>query len=420
MDVRLLLESLYNAGVKAADPWAATAEAVAAMQLERVPGIIALGKAAERMTAGALDALGERRRDVIGLVISHLSEPEGEEAAGLAHMTGDHPVPGRMLAGEALEGVTQRLSACSDVLVLLSGGASSLAAAPVRGVSAAELVGLFRELLRSGRDINTINAVRRRVLRWGGGRLAQALHPARVHCLIVSDVMGNELAAIGSGPCVSDPTQGEDLTEVLGIPPEAIAPSMRRLLTGAGSAPTGRNADQVRVLLDNSTAVQGSVRAAKAAGYRVAQGSEMQGDAAAFGAAFAAHLLSIRDESLGSLAPIICVSGGETVVTLGDHTGRGGRCQELALSFARAASEAGVGAAVALLAAGTDGRDGPTDAAGAIVDGDTWRAIAEWGRSPDRDLATHDAYAALSSAEALLHQRRTDTNVNDLAIGVIR
>jgi glycerate-2-kinase len=117
---------------------------------------------------------------------------------------------------------------------------------------------------------------------------------------------------------------------------------------------------------------------------------------------------------------MVCVAGGETVVTLDAKSGMGGRCQELALAFAEATAGAAAFERIALLAAGTDGRDGPTDAAGAIVDDRTWGLISAAGRDPKRDLHGHDAYRALSAVGSLLHRRSTGTNVNDLAIGLIR
>ncbi len=425
MDPRTILESLYKAGVHAADPRAATAAAVRDLRFNAPPGIVAIGKAALRMSEGALEALGDLGARAPGVVISHDSPSHDASLGQLQHLTGDHPVPQHMAAGQALGLIVRQLSSCRDVLVLLSGGASSLAAAPVDGVDAADLRSLFRDLLRSGKDINVVNSVRRRVMQWSGGRLTRALHPARVHCLIVSDVMGNELSAIGSGPCVTDPTRGLDLRALLGALADHLPPPIQQLLQpGKNAEEVGRDAESVRIVLDNRVAVEGVTKAALDAGFTLAPGQPpiVHGEAAEFGRAFAAHLAHVRTASLGTGHPMICVAGGEATVTLGEESGLGGRCQELALAFAEGASGANFQDGISLLAAGTDGRDGPTDAAGAVVDGRTWDLIraAAGERDPARDLHSHNTYHALASVGALLHRRSTGTNVNDLVIGLIR
>ena len=317
--------------------------------------------------------------------------------------------------------------------MLVSGGTTSLIAAPVSAVTTHDLQALFRGLLASGVDIATTNAVRKRVLRWGAGRLAVALHPARVRCLIASDVIGNDLLAIGSGPCVPDPTTATQLLDSIaahGIG-ETIPASVAEYLSAvaAGSVPeTPKPGDRAfdlvdaRVILDGSSALAGAASRAADLGVRVTvMDAPVIGTAADAGIAVARRLLEeSRVLRRGALAPAAFMWWGETTVRLPRDAPAGGRCQELALACAFALHEGGDAASgITVLAAGTDGRDGPTDAAGAVVDASTWGTIAGMGRDPARDLASHSSYAALDAAGALFRTGPTGTNVNDLVLALI-
>jgi glycerate-2-kinase len=435
MQRRELLEEFFQAGVRAADPRQATARAVAALDLQGTVSLVALGKGAVAMAAGAATALADRDiTPAAGLVVSH--DGGGDPPAGMAHVIGDHPVPGEgsIRAARAIGDFCSSARASSHVLVLLSGGATSLCAAPVDGVSEAAMRETFTTLLRSGAPITAMNAIRRRILRWAGGRLAVALQPARIHCLIVSDVMSNNLAAIASGPCMPDPLTADDLLAMRQQPgpgdlPDEVVSLLRRVSEGAEPEtpkpgnPAFRNV-HAEVVLDNAVAVEAVCAAARQRGLEIDRGPQpLDGEAADQGRAIARGLMAraAAHESLGGDAPRLWVWGGETTVTMaGPPAGSGGRCQELALAFAAAVHTAAhTGPPITLLAAGTDGRDGPTDAAGAVVDHDTWRRVARAGRDPSRDLATHDAYAALAAADALLVTGATGTNVNDLVIAAI-
>lgn len=440
-DPREFLCRCYAAAVASANPAAATQRAVAAMpsQAGERSWIIALGKGAPAMARGASEALKERSAEFGGgIAVSTIAE---EVAPPLIAIAGDHPVPAEQSAQAArqLEALVARIPATDRVLVLLSGGTTSLVAAPVEGVSSSDLHSLFMSLLASGADIGTMNAIRKRVLRWGAGRLAAALAPRPVRCLIVSDVVGNDLSSIGSGPCAPDPrTAGEllrlvhehSLGEAL---PRGVHAYLERVRSGrAPETPKPGDPAFARVttevLLDVRTATSAAADAARALGAAPVIVSEvpLAGDAADSGAALAREAARLGErlsrESLGAPSSACVVSGGETTVRLGPSpTGRGGRCQELALAGARALHELGArGRGVTLLAAGTDGRDGPTDAAGAIVDADTWRRIAERGMDPAAALARHDAYPALDAAGALFRTPPTGTNVNDLALVLIQ
>jgi glycerate 2-kinase len=400
----------------------------------RDPWIVALGKAALPMAEAAVAHLRRIGREPAGgLIVPPAEAPSPHPAISVA--PGDHPEPGprSLAAAEALGAVNRRIGPDDEVWVLLSGGTTSLLGAPVEGVSPADLTTLYALLLGSGLDIAAMNRVRKRFSRWGGGRLARALAPAQVRVYIVSDVIGDDLASIGSGPCVPDPSTAAEVRHLLQSAGlwDRVPASARGVIaaTEEGKTPeTPKPGDPAfaRVTLEliasNRLAVEAAAnRAAELGLAPVVMETPLAGEASTAGASVAARLLQhcaesgIPQREAGRGHCLIL--GGETTVTLGEGaTGLGGRCQELALAAARVL--AGAPSGIALLAAGTDGRDGPTDAAGAIVDGTTWNAITAAGRDPARDLAAHDAYRALDAAGVLLRPGLTGTNVMDVVIGM--
>ena len=388
------------------------------------------------MAQTAVQVLSEWADEPVGgLVVGPSPEPSPHPS--LRVVPGDHPEPGAgsLAAAEALRKVAAQVAPDDEVWVLLSGGTTSLVGAPEQGLSPAELTGLYGLLLGSGLDITAMNRIRKRFSRWGGGRLARALAPARVRVYAVSDVIGDDLASIGSGPCVPDPTTAAEVRLLLEDARlwDRLPQSARRLVTAVEAGEkeeTPKPGDQafarvsVELIASNGLALEAAAKRAAELGLApVIATAPLAGEAAAAGASVAALLLQhcghgrIPQPEGGAPVPARClIWGGETTVTLGSSAGLGGRCQELALAAARVLAGAGPG--TALLAAGTDGRDGPTDAAGAIVDGDTWDAIRRAGRRPERDLGAHDAYHALDAAHALLRPGLTGTNVMDVVIGI--
>jgi glycerate 2-kinase len=481
---RVLLEQFYRAGVAGADPERAVRRALNDESLEwplptpvpraaperaadspspskeadlrvNTPGaptrapmdagnlyVIALGKAAHAMSRALVDWLYERGTEPAGGIIV-APEDEPSPHSTIEVLVGDHPLPSdrSTRAAESVARVCDRVAAGDVVYVLLSGGTSSLVAAPVKGVTSDELQQLFDLLLSSGLDIGEMNALRRRLLRWGGGRLAAALAPARVECLIASDVIGDDPATIASGPCAPDPSTASDLLglarrhRISGSMPPAVLRYLERVRDGRiaetpkpGLSLFGRV--RQHVILGNKDAVRAAAHAAESHGFMVEMvDTPLTGDAAACGAAIARALVERGWGEAAVERPVLRLWGGETTVSLGGGIGsrdvrglgpRGGRCQELSLAAARELAAFGSpGRGIALLAAGTDGRDGPTDAAGAVVDATTWEAIRRSRRDPDRDLQAHASYDALDAAGALLRTGLTGTNVNDLVLGLI-
>lgn len=433
---RALLEDLYATAVGAAAPGPAVSRALA--ELPDVGGgpvwLLALGKAALPMARAAVAALAERGREPAGGIVVPPAAGATPHPA-LTLVVGDHPEPGpgSLAAADALGRVAGRVGPDDEAWVLLSGGATSLLGAPVDGVSPAQLTELYALLLGSGLDITAMNRIRKRFSRWGGGRLAAALAPARVRVLIVSDVIGDDLASIASGPCVPDPASARDVRTALescGLWLRMPAPLRERIAAvERGEAPeTPKPGDpafakvETRLIASNRLALEAAAARARALGLAPqVMEPALAGEAAEAGRRIASTVLSYcqRSGSQPERGAICLIWGGETTVTFGSApTGRGGRAQELALAAAEALAAAPAGSAPAILAAGTDGRDGPTDAAGAVVDAGTWAAIRRAGRDPARDLAAHDAYPALDAVDALLRPGLTGTNVMDVVFGI--
>lgn len=436
-----LLTDIYRAAVRGADAGVAVAEALADVEFRAGsrPWLLAMGKAAHTMSQAAVASLAARGIAPLGGVVVGAHDERSPHEL-LESATGEHPLPGSQSfkAAERIGVIVARVRPEDEVLVLLSGGGSSLAAAPVDGIEADDLVALNATLLGSGADIVVMNSVRKRFSRWAAGRLARALAPARVICLIVSDVHNDDPTFVASGPCSPDPLFAADVEELLTEHAlvELLPPRMRAQLQAVkrGEAPeTPKPGDPVfehvtrRVILGNTHALQAAAARATALGIRPVYISRepILDSAVRTGEMLAAELLRFADGGLHRVndpAPFACMLwGGETTVTLGDgETGLGGRCQELALAAARALHAAGPRAhGVSLLAAGTDGRDGPTEAAGAIVDWKTWSAIRAAGRDAERDLAGHDAYHAFDAVGALVRTGHSGTNVRDVVVGLV-
>jgi len=433
MDRKAALREIYQAALDAVAPGPALTRALAPWaHAPRDFGgvwVIALGKAARPMAEAAahvLTAAGHAPSG--GLVVAPDNGPRPHPS--IAVVVGDHPEPGAgsLAAAESLERLVQRIPAGHAVWVLLSGGTTSLIGAPQPGIAPHELTALYARLLRSGLDIRAMNRVRKRFTRWSGGRLALSLaHAGLVHCFIVSDVIGDDLAAIGSGPCVPDPSTAPEVRAALVAAGlwDQIAPSIRNHLDQVenGRIPETPKAGDPAVDRVESHLIATNRVALEAAGRRAAElglvpeivEPPIVGEAAKVGTTLAHALLNPATAASDPAERRCLILGGETTVTLGAATGRGGRSQELALAAARDLQGSEY---ATLLAAGTDGRDGPTDAAGAVVDGTTWERISAAGRDPEQDLRHHDSYAALDAAGALIKTGPTGTNVMDIVLGI--
>lgn len=313
-----------------------------------------------------------------------------------------------------------------ELWVLLSGGTTSLLGAPISGISTNDYLALMGALSVAGLPIGDLNRARKRFSRWGAGRLAEAVRRAsRLRLFVLSDVPGDDLGDIGSGPTVPDPSTATEIRRLLATLPTAlpITEFADRMLAQVeqGALPeTPKPGDSIfaevvpYLIGSNATARHHAAERARELGYAVVVSDRLlTGEAAEAGRWIG------RQIATGPPGPQAWIWGGETTVSLGADHGRGGRCQELALGAAQVLAAANADPVI-LLAAGTDGRDGPTDAAGAVVDPHSWRAIAESGIDPHQALARHDAYPAFAAIDGLIRPGLTGTNVMDLMIAVSR
>jgi glycerate 2-kinase len=397
-------------------------EAIDLGSIQRVL-LVGAGKAASSMALGAQDVLGER---LTGGTIT-TKDGHAVPVPGIDVWEAAHPLPdARGLAGAASALQLARQATERDlVLGLLSGGTSALWPAPPAGVSLGDLQRVTGALLRAGAPIGELNTVRKHLSRISGGQLARAVHPARLVTLVVSDVVGSPVDVIASGPTVPDPTTYADALEVLRrreieIP---VAVSAHLQAGAAGEyAETPKPGDvlfdrtSVHVIARNQDALEGAAREAERLGYepRIVTDS-LEGEAREAARAVVAEALRARGERSAGSQPLALLWGGETTVTVAGD-GRGGRNQELALAAA-ILLEGEVGITVAAL--GTDGTDGPTDAAGGVVDGGTVGRARERGLNPIDYLRRNDAYPLLRAAGDLLVTGPTGTNVNDVVIALV-
>jgi hydroxypyruvate reductase len=380
--------------------------------------LIAAGKAAPAMTASAMSLSGDRLKGA--LVVA----PEGTGVgAGIDSIAGGHPVPtpGSERGGRRALALAGRAKANDEVLVLLSGGASALMAVPAEGIRLEDKRSTTDRLLKAGADIHALNTVRKHLSAIKGGWLAAATE-ASVNALAISDVVGDDPSVIGSGPTVADPSTFADALAVLerfggvaSFPPAVAA----RISRGArGEVPeTPKPGDArleratTRVIGSRHDAMRGAAEEASRLGYHTHVMSEpVTGFARE---ASRAHLAAIERLAQSAARPACVVSSGETTVRV-TGSGRGGRNQEFALAAAGDLARLGW---VAAASVGTDGIDGPTDAAGALIDRDTMVRAARAGLdSPARMLDDNDSYAFFRGVGDLIQTGPTGTNVGDLQI----
>jgi len=401
--LRTHAQEIFDSAVDAVNPASAVQRALNETPIEGSPYVIAVGKAASAM-AGAARIEGAQE----GLIVTNMGN--ARPRAGFQVLVGDHPVPGTgsLAGGDAVE---RALHEHEDLLFLVSGGASAMVCAPAGGVTVHDIVKTTELLMHRGVDIHELNTVRRHLSRIKGGQGIQ--EGQRVRALILSDVQGNDPAAIGSGLAAPDPTTYRDALRVLdrhGLM-GAVSPAVRNHLElgDAGAYPDTPDARDPRmarltvsIIASIDEAIEGAQAKATALGYQpVMLSPPLSGEARD-----AAAWLDRQAIPSGRVALIV---GGETTVTVTGR-GRGGRSQELALAYAKLRRAAPLSRPWALLSAGTDGRDGPTDAAGGLIDS----AVVERLSEIDQALADNNAYPALDAAGGLLRTGATGTNVGDV------
>jgi len=341
-----------------------------------------------------------------------------------------HPTPDEK-GWRAAQEIAEKAARCGPqdlVLFLLSGGGSALLPLPVTGISLAEKTATTGLLLKSGASIREINTVRKHLSQIKGGQLARLAYPATLVSLILSDVVGDPLDAIASGPTVADPTTFQDCKDVVNryALEEKLPPSVRSHLEAGihGKAPeTAKSDDPVfsqtstNLVATNLQALRGGANEAKKLGYATLILSSMiEGDTTQAARFHTALIKEILNSGNPLQRPACLISGGETTVVVRGH-GKGGRNLEFALA---AAMDLEGLAKVCLLSGGTDGTDGPTDAAGAIVNGHTVARARAKGLEPMKFLEENDSYNFFHRLDDLLITGPTNTNVMDIRVILVK
>lgn len=377
--------------------------------------VVGGGNAAGYAASGLEHLLGDRIDG--GAVVT--DDPAQTERIEM--LTGDHPVPSERTVENTLtmRQYADNATATDLVIAVLTGGGSALLTAPAVGIELDALQRTTERLLTSGADIHAINAVRKHLSQIKGGHLAEAAAPASVVGLVFSDVVGDDTSTVASGPTAPDETTFTDALNVLDIhdvtPPDSVA---QRLARGAADrhqetpGPGNSAFEDVtnHVIVTGYTAVNGAAKEAEQQGVdAVILSSRIRGEAQEAALSHVGIVEEIRATDNPACEPVVVVSGGETTVTV-DGNGTGGPNQEFALASARE-----LPADTVLASVDTDGIDGATDVAGAIVDADT----VDNDRRAGAALADNDAYGYLEERNRLLRPGPTGTNVNDLRVAVI-
>lgn len=404
-DHRELLERLHQASIAAVGGRRAVARTLKEGQVPSGPlHVIAVGKAAAAMLHGAVDVRGQDIAAALLITREGYEDAQLVERVAVEVYTAPHPVPDKrsLIAGEQLVRFIEQAPIDAHFLFLISGGASSLVERLAGQADASALAALNAQLLASGRDIGQMNQLRKAVSTIKGGRLARWLQGRRADVLLISDVPGDDPAVIGSGLLFADPNP---------LPSADVAQQLPAGLICADPAPSPDAAcfETVhgQIVASNVMALSAAQQTAQAQGWRVASyPASLSGEAAVLGQRLANSLLN------GPAG--ITLWGGEPTVSLPANPGRGGRMQALALAAAQALQ----GSDAVLLAAGTDGADGPGEEAGAIVDGATIARGQAKHCSAEQALSKADAGGFLQASGDLLRTGATGTNVMDIVIGL--
>jgi hydroxypyruvate reductase len=425
--LRSAAREILDAAIAAGDAYRLTRQALGRLDLPRSRRaiVVGAGKASGAMAGAVEEALGDRVS--AGLVV--VKEAATAVPRRVRAVEAGHPLPDErgLAAAAEIHRLVSGAGADDLVVCVISGGGSALAPLPVPGVSLAEKQAVTRLLLEAGATINELNAVRKHLSRLKGGQLARAAAPAPVVALLLSDVVGDPLDVIASGPTVPDPTTFADALGVLdrfGLRARAPAAVRAHLEAGAaGKVPETPKPDDPLfarvtsvVVGNNGLVVDAAMAAARRLGFPpLLLTRSLQGEAREVARVFA----SMAQEAVRTGQPVgrpgCLLAAGETTVTV-RGPGKGGRCQEFCLALAPAIADV---PGLVVLAAGTDGSDGPTDAAGAAIDGTTLARARAAGLDPRAALAANDAHTFFAALGDLVRTGPTGTNLMDLYVLVL-
>ncbi len=421
MPFKKIISDGFSAALAAGIPDQITKDAF--LQLDQPPShVIALGKAAGAMA----DAVRNCGYDGPGIVIT--TDENHRYIDGFNCFASAHPVPDKrgLEATNAVETLVSGLGETDHLLLLISGGGSALLPAPASGISLSQKIALNDVLLASGLDIHAMNTVRRLFSRLKGGQLARLAAPARITQFLLSDVPGNAPESIASGLAVADPVPLDDALALIRTQKidrlDFVMPHLESIIFNDVAGPV-RPGDPVldrvttRILASNAQCREAAASYVKSVmpELKHLDVPELDGEATEMARRLAALVIEQHNQNENPARPFGFVTGGETTVTLEmSNSGKGGRSQELALAFALLMRDAGLGAPQrwVILAAGTDGRDGPTDAAGGLLTSEQYF---------DRDAASaalleHASYDYLRTYDQLLTTGATGTNLADLVL----
>lgn len=406
-ELRKISDNIINAAINAVLPDEAVKRALSGKEFSGKVILVAIGKAAWQMAKAAEDYLGDKIDK--GVVVTKYDHVKGDINRCVCIEAG-HPVPDENSfkgTQEAIDAVSN-LSANDTVLFLISGGGSALFEKPL--IPGEELQDITNQLLACGADIVEINIVRKRLSAVKGGKFAKICEPAQVYAIVLSDILGDPLDMIASGPACPDTSTCEDADKIIAKYNIRLSDKAKELM----------NIETPKQLDNVTTQINGSVRQLCSAvekecvkyGYEPVMLTDQLCCQAKEAGSF---LASIAKTHINSGRKMAFIAGGETVVNLTGH-GKGGRNQEIALAASSAISGL---SNVAVFSVGSDGTDGPTDAAGGYVDSDTHMELKKLGIDEYEVLKENDAYHALEKVGGLIKTGPTGTNVNDVAVVLI-
>ncbi len=404
------LASLFRAAVHAADPQYCIKRALPSPPLGRTV-VVGAGKGAAQL-ARALEHLWPTA--LTGTVVTRYGYAVSCDHIDVLEAA--HPVPdlAGLRAAERLLETVQGLTSHDLVIALICGGGSALLPAPPIGFTLNDEIDLNQILLRSGAPISAMNAIRKQFSRIKGGRLAAAAYPARVVSLVVSDIPGDHLSLVASGPTIADDTTASDAIAAIERFDIKVPAKIRDYLQDADEAPRpddGRfSGHDAQLLASSGLSLEAAADFARGNGIEaIILSDAIEGEAREAGSFHAAIAREVKFKNRPFSKPVVLLSGGETTVTL-KGSGKGGRNTEFLLSFARAiAGSAGIYA----LAADTDGIDGSENNAGAFADGLTMERLAAGGQDIHQFINNNDTWSAFSILDDLFVTGPTGTNVND-------